>query len=539
MECLAKFEAVRFLRKIFSWKYLPFVSAAVVLIDFYLGWDVVTIWYFSLLGVGIMLTCRDVTPIFSVFMLMGLMTSDMHTPSISLRLEPSDYYTRPYILAQMIVAITLLVGMAVTRIIESIVLKRFKLSPIFFGLCAFIVALLFNGVFAKEYYSIMNVVFALFLAVCFLGIFCFACGNIEVNEHTFERIAITLLALLAVLGIELLVCYCTKEVIVGGSIDRGAICFGWGSYNNFGVFVTICLPAPFYLAAKYKYGWLYTIVGMLGIVVAVFCMSRQVWLMGGIITLVSIVWLLVRTKGRARMAHGAVLCAAAAVFFFLMAAYGPYVPKLFSSLGGESLNTGSGRTDLWKEAIDKFLNYPVFGAGFFSRTRWVWGESGFANILPRMYHNTVIQLLECSGIVGFGAYAFHRCQTVWSLFKNFTHERFFIALVAAGIILTSLLDNHIFYLYPTIIYSLLLGVFALSQKKPSAQAKEGAQGGENTDNAAEDINKAAEDNQDGGVQTPAQDGQAGQDGQEGELSPAENAADGQTPAQAADGAQTP
>ena len=112
MECLAKYKAVLFLRKILSSKFLPFVSAAVVLLNYYLGWDVVSIWYFSLLGVGIMLTCKDVSPIFSVFMLMGLMVSEKNTPSIMEGFNTSDYYTRPYILSQMIVAIALLVGMA-------------------------------------------------------------------------------------------------------------------------------------------------------------------------------------------------------------------------------------------------------------------------------------------------------------------------------------------------------------------------------------------------------------------------------------------
>ena len=68
-------------------------------------------------------------------------------------------------------------------------------------------------------------------------------------------------------------------------------------------------------------------------------------------------------------------------------------------------------------------------------------------------------------MLGFGAYAVHRIQTVLSFFRNVTHDRVFIAFTIGGLILVSLLDNHIFYLFPTIIYSMLLGVLVLSEKK--------------------------------------------------------------------------
>ncbi len=466
MECLAKYKAVLFLRKILSSKFLPFVSAAVVLLNYYLGWDVVSIWYFSLLGVGIMLTCKDVSPIFSVFMLMGLMVSEKNTPSIMEGFNTSDYYTRPYILSQMIVAIALLVGMAVVRIAESIICKRFKITPIFISLAVFVGVLFLNGIFS-EYYTVMDIVFALFLAIVFLGIFSFACGNVRADEDTYERIAYCLLALLSVLAIELVVNYIKDGVIVNGEIERTRIRFGWGTYNNFGLYATICIPAPFYLAAKHKNGWIFSIVSFISLAVACFSMSRQVWLMGSIIYVVSAIWLLVCVKGRERIFNCIVFGAAAVTLAILLGAMHRQIFKLFSDLGN-SFSTGSGRTELWREAMEKFLNYPVFGGGFYSRTLWVWGESGFANILPRMYHNTIVQLLECSGIVGFGAYFAHRATTVVSLFKNFTADRCFVAFVIAGILLTSLLDNHIFYLFPTIIYSMLLGVFTVAEKRDPA-----------------------------------------------------------------------
>lgn len=469
MECFENNKAVLFLRQLFSSKYLPIISAAVVLLCYYLGWDVVSIWYFCICGVGIMLTCKDVTPVFSVFLLMSVFVSVQHTPSIHGQFQ-SDYYTRPEILAQMIIAISFLAGTVLTRIIESIIYRRFKITPTFIGLSAFVAALLLNGIFS-EYYTEMNLVYSLFLAVLFLGIFSFANGNIQVNDKTFTYIAHSFIALLAVLAIELGVAYLTYDgLFVDGEINRYCLYFGWGMYNTMGMMLTMCLPASFYLAAKYKHGWAFTVCAVINLVLAYLCMSRQAIMMGSIIFIACAIWLLISTKGKARLINAAIMGACAVVAIIIMAVMHERIENTFSSLW-DALDTGSARTVIWKEAIDKFLNYPVFGAGFYSRKRWVWGQSGFADILPVMYHNTVIQLLECSGLVGFAAYAVHRVQTALSFIKNITNDRIFVALTISALLLVSLLDNHIFYLFPTIIYSMLVGVLSLSEKKVAVQSR--------------------------------------------------------------------
>ena len=469
LESLAEKKAVLFLGRIFSSKYLPIVSAVVVLACYYLGWDLVSIWYFCLCGIGIMITCRDVTPIFSVFLLMSVMVSAQHSPSLLVE-NPSDYFTRFEVLIQMVIAITLLIGTVVMRIIESIKYHRFKLNPIFFGFFAFVTALIFNGIFS-EYHTIMDVVYALFLAVVFLGIFCFANGNIQVNGETFERIAFSFIALLAVLIIELFVAYLTYDgLFVDGTIYRWRLQFGWGMYNTMGMMLTMCIPACFYLASKYKHGWAFTLCGVANLGAAYLCTSRQAILMGTILFVVCAVWLLIRTHGKARLINALIMFYLAVIGVIVLVIMYDKFASLFSSFM-DNLDTGSDRTIIWQEAINKFLSYPIFGAGFYSRVRWVWGQSGFADMLPRMYHNTLIQILECSGLVGFTAYAYHRVQTVLSFFKNVTNDRLFIALTIVALLLVSLLDNHIFYIFPTIIYSMLVGVLALSEKKVGAESK--------------------------------------------------------------------
>ncbi|MDE7300887.1 MAG: O-antigen ligase family protein, partial [Clostridia bacterium] len=147
------------------------------------------------------------------------------------------------------------------------------------------------------------------------------------------------------------------------------------------------------------------------------------------------------------------------------------IGRLFASLMG-SFSTGSGRIYLWKQGLRDFCNSPLFGVGFFNPAATP-GEAGYfepviANILPRMYHNTLIQFLGSCGIIGLFIYVFHRAQTVISFLNNITIERVFIAATMVALILVNLLDNHLFYILPTIIYATMLAMLSVTEKDTSS-----------------------------------------------------------------------
>ena len=52
-----------------------------------------------------------------------------------------------------------------------------------------------------------------------------------------------------------------------------------------------------------------------------------------------------------------------------------------------------------------------------------------------------------------------------SFFKNVTLERFFIAVTVLAMLIISLMDNHMFNIFPTIIYSSLIAVLSASEQK--------------------------------------------------------------------------
>jgi O-antigen ligase len=125
----------------------------------------------------------------------------------------------------------------------------------------------------------------------------------------------------------------------------------------------------------------------------------------------------------------------------------------------EILNLGlhdRGRFEYYKDGMEKFFNHPLFGAGF--------GNSHGTNdrfiiSAPEYFHNTIIQILASCGVIGFGAYVYHRWQTVKLFWNTRNPYSFFTAMSILALLLTSLLDIHLFNIFPTIIYSTMLCIF--------------------------------------------------------------------------------
>ena len=461
MNNISKFKECKFVKavqQILSSKYFSFITAALTLMSYYIGLDIFLYYYIALVGIAILLLLDDATPFISLLLFMSIAISYKNTPR---SIVASDYYKMPEIYIQIGIIIGLLIAVAIYRLIRTIVYKRFKITPIFFGMCGFSIILMTNGIFSKGY-SPTNLLYGFILAACILGFYSFLKDNVKLDSEGFEKIAYSFFAFSIVLLIELFVAYFTTEgLFENGTINRDKLVFGWGVYTIYGVMLAMCIPGTIYLAAKKKFVFVYTLYSVLLFIALFFSCCRQAMVFGPIVYLTCIVILFV--KGENKFANACVLTAAAVGGIILIAAYNETVIRFFEVIfdnmivDGE-LN-GSGRIQLWQEAISNFKKYPILGAGFY------YSRPFKLSFLPSMYHNTILQLLSCSGIIGLIVYLAHRTQTVISFSKNITVERSFIALTALSVLLLSLLDNHIFNIFPTIIYSALIAVLDKSEEK--------------------------------------------------------------------------
>ena len=440
-------------------KLFPIVLVAVILLCYYLGWDMVMIWFVAICSVGILLTCKDVTPAFAIFLFINIIISLKNSPSVLG--NESNYFMRPEIYGQVIAAISLCVVGLIVRLGYNIYTKTFRPSPMFFGICALCAAFLLNGVLFEGYES-LDTVFGLFLTAMYILIFILISSNITPTKNTFDNIAFYCCVLFVVLAIELIVAYTTyDDLFVDGFVDREKLFFGWGMYNTIGMLFCVCIPAWFYLAITKKYGCIYTVFGMLNIIISFFTFSRQSMLGAAVIGTVCIVWLLICRKGRDRLINIVILVTAAVCVGIVILAKWDRISVYVQSII-DNLNDGGNRIALWKRAIEDFLKAPIFGVGFYYRIL----DAGFVgrDIIPKMYHNTILQMLGACGTVGLAAYLFHRTQTIISLFKYITLERVYLAFTCGILLFVSLFDNHMFYLFPTLLYVGLVGLLKASEK---------------------------------------------------------------------------
>ena len=448
------------MRAVFSSAYFPFLTVAITLVCYYLSQDMVIIWYMALCGTLILLFLKDTSPLITLFLFMNIMISMQNTPTLAGGNQPSDYYFQPHILAQIGVAIGLFAGAGVFRMIAAVRSGRFRCTPTFFGLCLFAVGIMLNGLFS-EGYTPMNAVYGFFMAFLFLGVFVICSGSIEVNGCTFERIALSFIALSVCLIIELAVAYLTYDNLwlEDGGINRTALYFGWGMYNTMGMLLTISMPSAAYLAYKYKHGYLFTVYLIIIEGFTLLSMSRQAMLIGTLIFIICAVWILIKCPRK--LIHGGIFFVAAIAGVGVLIVKKEIIGEVVDMLTNNFLS-GSGRDSLYAQAWNVFKENPIFGNGFYNDLA---NDPGFIGlpIMPDMYHNTIFELLAVGGLVAFVPYVVHRTQTVISFVKNPSSNRFFVGLTIGALLLLSLLDNHIFYILPTLVYSFMTAVLINSE----------------------------------------------------------------------------
>lgn len=455
---LNRAEVFAAVRRVLSHKFFPFVTAVVTVGCYYLGWDLVTIWYMALCGIAVVLLLDDVTPIVSLFLFMNIMISRQNSPSCTV--GGSQFYFQPAVVIQIGILIGVYAAAVVYKTVQAIVKKRFRPTPAFGGFVLLACAMLLNGLLSARY-TPMNAVYGLFLAFCFLGIFVFGSGNTKITGETFVNVAWAFVIFSFALVLELVVAYFQPGVIDGETINRGLLMFGWGVYNTLGMLILLCIPFTVYLAGKYKFGWLFTGWFFILLIAAVMSMSRQA-MIGAIFAFVSCVICLI-VNGRNRKINIAVCVAVLILVAAVLFSKREIVDNVTDMLFGNFLD-GSGRAGIWKSGFREFLSHPIFGTGFYNVPLSDDIDTVGLDIIPLMYHNTFIQLLASGGVVAFCAYIVHRVHTVISYVKNPSAERTYLVLAIACMLITNLFDNHLFYILPTLVYSMLIVLLIKSEK---------------------------------------------------------------------------
>ena len=260
-------------------------------------------------------------------------------------------------------------------------------------------------------------------------------------------------------------------IVVDGVIQRTKIFTGWGVYNNLGAIIAMSIPFAFYFAATTKLCTLWLAIGTLLFGGVILSCSRGSIVAAVIIYALSLIVTFFTAKSKALFRISCVLMIAGIAVLGVMhremlLKMFEKVPKILEKIDGEFVFNDSDRFKLYQSGIDAFKSSKIFGVTFFPIDYAIYDYAtleAFTSFFPPRWHNTVIQMLASSGIVGLIAYGLHRLDTVRIYIKRRNLSRAyysnaFIALSIGALLLSSLLDCHLFNIGPTLFYSTMLAV---------------------------------------------------------------------------------
>ncbi len=444
-------------------KYMLVVFAVVCLLTNVFALELWTYTLAGLFGIYLCLFGKDMLSLAPLVIFTYISPSIGNNP----RFNPDSVFFPENGLILFIVVIAIFLVLFLLRLFLTVGISGFLRTrrKLLVGFLVLGAALLLNGL-GYEGYTAQNLLYALLFFAALFALYLLLPPVVDWREVPKDYFAWMTLLIGLTVSLELInvFVYHAEYIFVDGSIVRNYIYTGWGTYNTVGAVLSASMPGAFYLAVKKKHGFVFSALGTLIFLAVIASNSRGSMLMGGIVYVACVVMTLINKKNRiGNLVVFAVVAAAAVVVLIV---FRDKLADLFASLldlGFES----NGRWELFRDGLEKFTLAPIFGAGFFSIEQGGWGDTSMS-ILPYFWHDTFIQMLGACGIVGLGAYLFHRWQTLRLLVKNPSWEKNFIAACVGAILLTSLIDCHLFNIGITFIYS----VFLLFGEKSEESARD-------------------------------------------------------------------
>lgn len=453
------------IKEILSSHVFPFFTASLVMLCYYLGWDMVTICYLGIVTLAMVLLLDDLTPLVSHLFFFSVIISKQHTPSEMAFAPDPGYFMRPANLALIGILLVLIFIAIILRFVTVFKEKKFKPTPVFCGICALACAFLLNGI-GKQGYSGYDFLYGLIMAAVYVVIFALIACNVKLCEENYRKICFGFLALSLVLVIELFAIYISNRrgmLNEDGEIIKEMVVLGWGIWNTVGMMLVICIPPIVMLSTKYEYGFGFIFYATLLAVAAFLTTSRQAMVGAAVIYPCSLILAVIKSKNRTLNLF--TIIGILAIGTIVVIAKWDKIIRLLGSVFDNMFDEngvlyGNGRMRLIKVAMQFFIRNPLFGSGLFLNFQ----ENDFTGLqfVPEFACNTFAEILASCGIVGFVTYILHRVQTFVYFAKNPTFNKTYIALIISGLLIISLFDNHMFNILPNLIYSSLLP-FALGE----------------------------------------------------------------------------
>ena len=367
------------------------------------------------------------------------------------------FYSTSSVVFYILIIIAILISMGIHFILyrKELKIKNFTSSSLFKGFIFLTVFFMLNGISSIQNYNASNFIFGMLIVISFVLPFFLFSINLEIDKSTRDYLLYVLILTSLVITTEFINLY-VNELTKWDNIlhYKYYTDLGWGISNNIGSILTMLMPVFFYCSGRTKYTLPFFLGGITTYICVIMTVSRTSILFSTVILIFCILYLCIHNhKHRREIRIYTLFLIIGAIFLAI------FLKDKIQELLNRALQLGfsdSGRFEYYKDGMEKFFDHPLFGAGFGNSHGT---NDRFVISAPEYFHNTVVQILASCGVIGFGAYAYHRWQTVKLFLTTRNPYSFFTAMSILALLLTSLLDIHLFNIFPTIIYSTMLCIF--------------------------------------------------------------------------------
>ena len=434
--------------------YIAFVALLMVCANLF-SLELPVYYLYVFFALVIVLFDEDLRGIIPIFCCSYMSVSYENNPAVNI--AGSAFYD-PAFKFQLTFLLVLGPALLIARLIGLLIRGERKSPPkLTFGFLALGLSFILGGLFSK-FYSFRSAFFGFAVVASLGGLYFLFYYGIDWSKVKKEYFAELFMVVGLGLIIEIIGTYVKSGILTDPALDRGVLVTGWGMYNHMGCVLAMCLPAPLYLSAVKKRGWIYTAVSLVLFAGLILTQSRGSILFGTPLYFSGLVIALVKSEKQERIFHFIVLGIAIFVVIIVAAVFWDKLFSLFSDMFNKTFSgdPSNGRIPIYQEGFEHFRQNPSFGVGFYQSTAPRWGDLPEDAFLPRCYHNTFIQLIAAGGIVALVCYLFHRVQTILLFFRRPNLEKIFMALGILALLLTSLVECHFFSFGPGMLYSILL-----------------------------------------------------------------------------------
>lgn len=329
------------------------------------------------------------------------------------------------------------------------------------------VGFLLGGVGSKYYeaHSFLVAVSNTALLIVIYLFFTYTMKPRKDNLVYLARVCAVAICVIALQVAELYIRSFTAEMRLDGEWKEEGLILGWGISNLIGEMLVTLLPAVFYLIYKEKKGYWYYFVVVIACVATYFTLARGALLCEIVVVLAGIIVNCLFGKNKwlnVGMVTALFVGIVGGLIYLKTSGKGREIFTFFVEAGFSD----RGRFELWETCVELWKQSPIFGTSFSAYRYLKLQEETIYTA-----HNTLIQMLSGTGIVGLTAYLLHRGHTVWLLFKKPCLDRFFMAGCLVAALGVSLVGPLFFRIYFLIYYAVFLMALEKSLETDEGKAR--------------------------------------------------------------------